>query len=223
MQFKWGLVNCLLNRAWKICSTRISFEKDLSSIFNVLLANGYPYNFLNSCKNHFLNHVSQNSKDPQFGPEKKKIFFSLPYAGTDSLKLKRQLLRLVNAINPGFQPIVIFKPVCKLASLICHAKSRLPLLSKNNVVYQINCDNCDAYYIGLTQRRLADRFQEHHTSDKSNVFRHCHEKNHTASQIKVLTTEHSREKLYIKESLFIQSIKPLSLNKDVTSLQLNLW
>ena len=42
-QFKTGLVNCLLNRAWKICSNSDLFHQEIKS---TLAANGYPSNFL---------------------------------------------------------------------------------------------------------------------------------------------------------------------------------
>ena len=53
-QFKTGLVNCLLNRAWKICSNSDLFHQEIKFIKSTLAANGYPSNFLNSCTNRFL-------------------------------------------------------------------------------------------------------------------------------------------------------------------------
>ena len=53
-QFKTGLVNCLLNRAWKICSNSDLFHQEINFIKSTLAANGYPSNFLNSCINRFL-------------------------------------------------------------------------------------------------------------------------------------------------------------------------
>ncbi|KYN14843.1 hypothetical protein ALC57_12952, partial [Trachymyrmex cornetzi] len=40
-------------------------------------------------------------------------------------------------------------------------KDGLPHDSKENVVYKINCKNCDASYVGQTGRKLKTRINEH--------------------------------------------------------------
>ena len=45
-------------------------------------------------------------------------------------------------------------------------------------VYQINCDKCDALYIGKTERNIRQRFKEHLVRDNSNVYKHIKEKDH---------------------------------------------
>ena len=223
IQFKRGLINSLLYRAWKICSTEQAFQSDMSKIQSLLLSNGYPRNFFESCKKHFLTNIDKRVA-PEFGPEKKKIYFSLPYIGIDSAKLKRQIMRLVNHVNPSLQLIVIFKPSFKLAGLLSRLKSPIALLNKSNVVYRIDCDNCNAFYLGVTQRRLFDRLSEHRTSDKSSVYRHCSDYNHTASSVKIVTTETNKERLYILESLSIKEQQAFrSLNNQVSSVPLQLW
>ena len=52
--FKRGLVNCLLYRAWKICSSYALFHQEVAYIRQILLANGYPGTFLDSCINKFV-------------------------------------------------------------------------------------------------------------------------------------------------------------------------
>ena len=41
--FKWktGLMNCLLNRAWNICSSRASFEEEVKKLKSIFEQNGY--------------------------------------------------------------------------------------------------------------------------------------------------------------------------------------
>ena len=53
-QFKTGLINCLLNRAWKKCSNFDLFHQEIKFFKSTLAANGYLSNFLNSCINRFL-------------------------------------------------------------------------------------------------------------------------------------------------------------------------
>ena len=90
--FKRGLVNCLLYRAWKICSTYLLFHQEITFIKNILLSNGYPETFLDSCINKFVaSKVEKKSvtADPVFGPDKKRVVVTLPYCGVYSDKLKR--------------------------------------------------------------------------------------------------------------------------------------
>ena len=66
-QFKTGLVNCLPNLVWKICSDSDLFHQKIKFIKSTLAANGYPSNFLNSCTNRFLKaKTSDLITEPQF-------------------------------------------------------------------------------------------------------------------------------------------------------------
>ena len=66
-QFKTGLVNCLPNLAWKICSNSDLFHQKIKFLKSTLAANGYPSNFLNSCTNRFLKaKTSDLITEPQF-------------------------------------------------------------------------------------------------------------------------------------------------------------
>ena len=78
-QFKTGLVNCLLNQAWKICSNSDLFHQEIKFIKSTLAANGYPSNFLNnSGTNRFLKaKTSDQIKEPQFGPKRKGYFHQI--------------------------------------------------------------------------------------------------------------------------------------------------
>ena len=63
---------------------------------------------------HFLNR--QNALDntfiqiPTFGPELRKVFIQLPYCGINSIKLKRQLKRILKIVAPWTKLNIIFKP-----------------------------------------------------------------------------------------------------------------
>ena len=79
----------------------------------------------------------------------------VPYCGINSIKLKRQLARLINAISPWSKLCVVFKPIYRLKSL-SKLKSNIPLLNKSYIIYQVNyCSECKEFYIGLTTAPLA--------------------------------------------------------------------
>ena len=152
--FKKNLVSGLLNRAWKICSSYELFYRELNIIKEILMSNGFPVRFLNRHIRSFLDTKHINiSKSYVYGPEKRPIFLSLPYCGENSVKLRRQLNRLLAKLAPWAKLNIIFKPVARL-NVISKLKSVIPKLNRSNVVYKINCQDCNEFYIGLTTRRL---------------------------------------------------------------------
>ena len=129
---------------------------------------------------HFLNR--QNASDntftqiPTFGPEPRKVFIQLPFCGIISIKLKRQLERVLKIVAPRTKLNIIYKPYCCLSKL-SKLKSSVPVLNQSNVVYKIDCLNCDDFYNGMTRRRLHKRLKEHETRQYSAVYKHMSENN----------------------------------------------
>ena len=54
-RYKYNLVNCLLDRASKICSSYESISSEVDNIKVMLGRNGYPAYFLDSCVRRFFN------------------------------------------------------------------------------------------------------------------------------------------------------------------------
>ena len=203
------IANCLLNRAWKICSNSDLFHQEINFIKSTLAANGYPSNFLNSCINRFLKtKTSDRIKEPQFGPKRKDIFIKLPYKGQQSDILKRQLTRLYAKVAPWLKLNFIFfasNRIRRLSKLKC----QLPVAKRSHVIYKVNCSECDEFYIGLTNRRLETRLHEHFTN---------------YSNPNILAADNSIFRLKIKEILKIKEHSAYnSLNGNTGSFRLNLW
>ena len=71
-QYKISLIRCLLHRAWMICSSSALFDVEVSFIRDILRANGYPLNFLNSHIHKFKKikfRITDVDPDVQFGPK----------------------------------------------------------------------------------------------------------------------------------------------------------
>ena len=85
------------------------------------------------------------------------VFIIMNYFGQQSNMLKRQLTRLFAS-----------NKIVKLSKL----KSVLPLIKYSHLIYHISCSECDEFYIGLTNRRLKTRINEHKTNENSALFRH---------------------------------------------------
>ena len=149
----------------------------------LLICNGFPVQFINrQFKNFMSKKVNRELPLPSFGPEKRQVFLFLPYCGINSIKLKRQLERLINAISPWSKLCVVFKPIYRLKSL-SKLKSNIPLLNKSNVIYQVNCSECKEFYVGLTTRRVHKHLDEHRKREYCSIFRHSFETDHRVDLI----------------------------------------
>ena len=62
-----------------------------------------------------------------------------------------------------------FRPYYRL-KIFSNLKSPVPLLNKINVVYKINCMDCNEFYIGRTKRNLHIRLKEHKARHYSVMF-----------------------------------------------------
>ncbi|EZA55655.1 hypothetical protein X777_04297, partial [Ooceraea biroi] len=114
-----------------------------------------------------------------------------------------------------------------LECVIKHGKDRLTHDCRTDVVYRINCANCEACYIGQTKRHLNTRIKEHISdvrkceSNWSMVSKHrvnCgHEFNW--SNVDVLHQETQLRKRLIAEMVFIKRHKlSINLQKDTENL-----
>ena len=54
-----------------------------------------------------------------------------------------------------------------IGNQVIRVKDSVDKCNKINVVYQIDCQNCDSKYVGETGRTLGDRIKEH----KNNVIK----------------------------------------------------
>ena len=216
----------LKNRAWHICSCLDTFYQEASYIKSILTSNGYPQNFTQNLINRFIkSKFADKQKDIVYGPEKKPIYLYLPFCGENSLKIGRQLQRIYTKVAPWTRLILFFKPIYKLNTL-SKLKSKYKLLSNSNVVYKINCANCDEIYIGMTQRILQKRINEHSSCETSSVYRHAQLTNHDINFVSpsILAHDNVKLRLQIKETLLIKDESAFnSLNKHIGSFPLTLW
>ena len=51
-------------------------------------------------------------------------------------------------------------------------------MSHSSVVYKVSCLDCTEFYIGMTQRILQIRLNEHKISSTSAIYSHIHETKH---------------------------------------------
>ena len=86
-------------------------------------------------------------------------------------------------------------------------------------VYKIKCEECEATYVGETERSLKSRFNEHRrprsTTSMGSKHIHTDQLEHTVEldNTEILTTESRWFERGVKEAIFIRALNP-SLNRD---------
>ena len=120
---------------------------------------------------------------------------------------------------------VYMKPFRTLRRILSRPKDRIPDDDKSNVVYKINCRNCDASYVGETKRALKTCVSEHRRAVEKMDFlgsalaQHAWEHDHHIDWTNacILDVEsHYRSRL-AREAIHIRR-QPSSLNRDRGSL-----
>jgi len=142
-----------------------------------------------------------NYKHNRKEPEKNFSYFIIPYVSS----IAKKFIKYYKNIS-----------FCKLVSRVMinwiNSLKISFLLSRSNVVYKINCLNCDASYVGQTKRtlntRVADR-RNHIRKDTVQVFVITTVYSQTMSliDVRVLDEEMNYKKRLISEIIYIKKQK----------------
>ncbi|XP_070066125.1 uncharacterized protein [Drosophila virilis] len=194
-----------MNRMMKISDT--IYHKEIEhEIKELLTKNDFPPNIIKT----LLKRRQIERKKPT---EPAKIYKSLIY-------VPRLSERLTNSDCYNKQDIkVAHKPTNTLQKFFNKIKSKIPMIEKSNVVYQIPCggDNnnkCNSVYIGTTKSKLKTRISQHKSDFKlrhqNNIQKtarmtHCIRSNHTPNfdETTILQQEQHYNKRHTLEMLHI--------------------
>jgi len=144
------------------------------------LENGYPLNFIfetisNRLKK-LLNNKTKKQNFENLNDEGYRGWFLILFI----LKLTEKFKNIANMLTAK----LAFFSLHKLGKINKAQKDLLPLGCIKNIVYKINCKDCDATYIGQTKRKLSTRVGEHKkdinrkTSNHSVITEHRLDSNH---------------------------------------------
>ena len=154
---KINLIRTLVHRALKICSPAL-LSKELDTIFNVLIENGYPRQIVS---NTITKKIDNFSLPKKFGPLKCPVYIKLPWTGQIGQNFAHQVLSVVEKCFYSVNTRVIFKTRSAFPSFV---KDPLPIFMPSNVIYLFKC-RCDADYIGRTSQNLEARIKQHVSSN----------------------------------------------------------
>ena len=219
-KWKFGLIQCLLHRAYTISSSWLTFSQEVDFLKGVFSQNGYPGDLFTSCLRRFANNKCDKSiQNSKIKEDRVETIFFIPYIGLPSIIFSRKLKELFKKyycidIRIAFTS---FK-VKNYFSLKC--RTPLPLLA--NVVYKFKClRDANNIYIGKTIQHLATRVKEHGTSPSA-VFSHllsCEtcKSNFSCNSFSIIDSGKNDFKITVKEALHIKFKKP-TINRQISAL-----
>jgi len=124
-------------------------KNNFNTVIKILLDNGYPLSLIFSMIRKRLKSWSHNKhKDNKKEKEvPSQPYFVIPYVS----QIADKFIQYFN--NISFSTLA-FACYNKLKRFIKAQKDSLPTPSRPDVVYRINCLDCDASYVGQTKRCL---------------------------------------------------------------------
>ena len=220
---KRGTVLGLIDRVILLSHPKFQ-EKNFSLVIKILLDNNYPIDFIFKVLHERIKTLIHKSNSPlnsnKYNPVSNPVsFFTIPYIPNFSEKF--------NNIARQLDVRLSYHSLNKLNKIIKTHKDPLPNSSQSNVVYKIDCRDCDASYVGQTGRQLNTRIKEHknhitrNNSSKSVITEHRLNHGHDFKwdNVKILDHEPFYHKRLLSEMLHIKRQKnSLNLQTDTDSL-----
>lgn len=182
--------------------SNINFRIDnIKKVKSILINNNYPVHFINKNLKIAVHKLYNNNinKNPNIK------YVSIPYI--------KHLSENINNIFKKHNIYVAFKPYNTLRNLIfSNLKDKINKSDNSNVIYQINCNNCNGIYIGTTKQYLKKRIAQHKNSIKNNTNKTALSEhalnlfhNFDFNNVKILDKENNENKRYILEMLHIKT------------------
>ena len=221
--YKRNIIVCLIMRAYNICSNYLNFTNELEFLRKYFLANGFPISFIEKNIRETLNNIFVKKERPII-VSPKIMYLKVPFYGSHSYSLKRKLVQLFKKFYPQIQLRVILTNSNTMSNIF-KFKDRLPKMLCSGIVYKYSCGECDATYVGKSQRHLKTRVSEHKGLSVrtgkpitkppfSNIRDHAWETDHRIIEdnFTILTKSTQNSDLPILEALAIHEHHP-SLNE----------
>ena len=225
-RYKKSLIKTMVNRAFRLSSTREAFATECDRL-KLMFANlKYPESLINSTISHYVTSVMSGDPDvPAQQPVNENTVHRvvLPFKDQKSADaVKRQLSDLSKRIDHTLQPVFRSR---KIGEDLKMREPKPALVNQQCVVYNYQCDLCDAEYVGYTSRHLHQRIDEHRSSAIGKHLKNDHGIKTIGdlnSNFSVLKKCGGKLDCLIYEMLFIKKKKP-KLNKQSDSIRAKLF
>ena len=219
LQHKHGVVRTLVHRSKTVITREEDKEVELQHLKKVLNTCGYGEWTFQVAQSS----MSKQQRDQRQVQRSQNKLSGRPYVTIPYIKgISEALRRIFN--KRGIS--VHLKPRNTLRELLVSPKDKTEPNNKCGVVYQINCNNCNASYIGETERALGTRISEH-KRDSSRPIGVLEDKNVSAIAEHAIKSQHhidwkdikvlDHEELWFERGVLEAAhirINRASLNKD---------
>ena len=218
IKYKTGLIRCLLDRSFKICSSERQKDIEMEQLRILLLKNNYPKQIIEKEFNKFLEKKSKQIEDKLIDDEIKIKYLSLTYINDKTEITSIKIQKLIKQYYPKIKLRVAFKSPSHLGDNFPFKDKVIDPSKQSLVVYHIKCKDCDNDYIGKSEQILSNRIEQHLTDKNSHVFQHIKEEKHRMDfeNIEILDRASNDRKLQYKEMLYIRKLNP-TLNRQMNS------
>ena len=232
--WKIGTLKGLFRRAFNICSTEDSLQREVNHLKKVFTKiNGYPSKIVHKILHEVRESTNKETTPPtQQNTETEtnvvKPYICLPFKGCDGEKVVRKFKNNLNKLLPKeIKPRFIYKGT-KIGSFF-KIKDNVKREHQSNLVYGYTPRgklSIKDGYVGETNVRLGRRSREHAEWDKSSsIYKNSRENNIEVTDDDFVVLERGYPKYLdrkIAESLYVNELNPV-LNGQQTSYKLKLF
>ena len=94
-KLQFGLIQCLLHRAYTISSSWLTLSQEVDFLKGVFSQNGYPEDLFTSCLRRFVNNkCDKNIQNSKIKEDRVETIFFIPCIGLPSIIFSRKLKEL---------------------------------------------------------------------------------------------------------------------------------
>ena len=232
-KFKINFLQTLLFRGYNISSNYFKMHIEFEFLKDFFIKNGFPIGLINREIKKILQKYFENNSKRDYQTAKPSFYFSLPYFGKQSEKLKKELYLLLSNCFVNRDIRIVLVNNFRIGSFFNY-KDKLPKQCQSSLVYKYSCARCASEYVGSTIRTLQSRVDEHCGRSSrtglllskpplSSIREHAKTCSLGISleDFKILGKEKDLISLRILESLHIYKTRP-SLNDMKSAFPLNL-
>ena len=158
-----NIVFNLIDRAILLSDKRFH-KRNISRVTEILIENSYPPDFIKKYTKARLFKIN-NTNDTNNKPLNTDIY-NLKVALPFHSNFYNNCSKFLNKYNIQ----IISSIVNKLNKLVVLGKNKTNKLEQTNVVYELSCKDCDARYIGETERALNKRISEHRNNKNEKLY-----------------------------------------------------
>ena len=140
-EYKKGLLNTLLYRAYRISSNYWNFHIEINKLKEICIKNSFPLHFIDNVIRMFLNNLIIKRHQDKIKSDKKEVTMVLPFLGITSIQLKKRLNKLVRAYCSDIKLNVIFSAKNRLFNGFQY-KDKIPNDCRSLILYKYKCSIC---------------------------------------------------------------------------------